>query len=110
MVNSQQLLVQGMLSRENLLDILHSYIVFAEDSKGNPIKLVPRYQQYRTSRKIVERLKSKQTNAERGGIVWRRHGQRVRRHQEVVAAGPAGHGRRMRRSNSSCRATPVSGK
>ncbi len=73
-VNSQQLLVQGMLTRENLLDILHSFIVFAEDSKGNPIKLVPRYQQYRTSRKIVERLKSHQTNAERGGIVWHTQG------------------------------------
>ena len=32
-VNSQQLLIQGMLTRENLLDILHSFIVFAEDSK-----------------------------------------------------------------------------
>lgn len=73
-VNSQQLLIQGMLTRENLLDILHSFIVFAEDSKGNPIKLVPRYQQYRTARKIVERLKRKGTNAERGGIVWHTQG------------------------------------
>jgi type I restriction enzyme R subunit len=33
-VNSQQVLVQGMLSPTNLMDIIHSFTVFANDDKG----------------------------------------------------------------------------
>jgi type I restriction enzyme R subunit len=49
-VNSQQVLIQGMLNRETLLDLIHTYTVFGTDSEGNTIKII-RYQQYRTSRK-----------------------------------------------------------
>lgn len=73
-VNSQQVLVQGMLSPINLMDIIHSFTVFANDDKGRIIKLVPRYQQYRTARKIITRLKEKSTPAEKGGIVWHTQG------------------------------------
>lgn len=73
-VNSQQLLTQGMLSPTNLLDIIHSFTVFVTDDKGRIIKLVPRYQQYRTARKIITRLKEKNTPAEKGGIVWHTQG------------------------------------
>jgi type I restriction enzyme R subunit len=73
-VNSQQVLVQGMLSPTNLLDIVHSFIVFSTNDKGQVIKLAPRYQQYRTTRKIIERLKSKGTPSEKGGIVWHTQG------------------------------------
>jgi type I restriction enzyme R subunit len=73
-VNSQQVLIQGMLHRETLLDLVHTYTVFGTDSEGNTIKIIPRYQQYRTSRKIVERLKSKTDPKERGGIVWHTQG------------------------------------
>jgi len=73
-VNSQQILIQGMLHRETLLDLVHTYTVFGTDSKGNTIKIIPRYQQYRTARKIVERLKTKSYPKERGGIVWHTQG------------------------------------
>lgn len=73
-VNSQQVLIQGMLHRETLLDLVHTYMVFGTDSEGNTIKIVPRYQQYRTSRKIIERLKTKTDPKERGGIVWHTQG------------------------------------
>lgn len=73
-VNSQQVLIQGMLHRETLLDLVHTYTVFGTDSEGNTIKIIPRYQQYRTSRKIIERLKSKTDPKERGGIVWHTQG------------------------------------
>ncbi|NPV75968.1 MAG: type I restriction endonuclease subunit R [Anaerolineae bacterium] len=73
-VNSQQALVQGMLAPANLLDIIHSFTVFASDDKGRTIKLVPRYQQYRTARKIITRLKEKSSPAEKGGIVWHTQG------------------------------------
>lgn len=73
-VNSQQILIQGMLSRENLLDLVHTYTVFGADSKGNTVKIIPRYQQFRTARKIVERLKASKDPKQRSGIVWHTQG------------------------------------
>ncbi|HEY9151417.1 MAG TPA: HsdR family type I site-specific deoxyribonuclease, partial [Anaerolineales bacterium] len=73
-VNSQQVLVQGMLAPTTLLDLVHTYTVFGVDSKGNPIKIIPRYQQYRTARKIIERLKASNDPKERSGIVWHTQG------------------------------------
>lgn len=73
-VTSQQVLVQGMLSKDNLLDILHNFTLFKEDSKGKMIKVVPRYQQFRAVRKIIKRLKEGKTPEERGGIVWHTQG------------------------------------
>ncbi len=73
-VNSQHVLIQGMLSRENFLDIIRSFTIFQENSKGRLIKIVPRYQQYRTVLKIVERLRSKKLPKEKGGIVWHTQG------------------------------------
>ena len=72
-VTSQHVLIQGMLAREILLDIIRSFIVFAED-KGLTVKLPPRYQQYRTVCKIVNRLKSNKTPTEKGGTVWHTQG------------------------------------
>ena len=73
-VNSQQVLVQGMLSPANLLDIIHSFTVFVSNDKGQIIKLVPRYQQYRTAKKIIARLKEETTPEEKGGIFWHTQG------------------------------------
>jgi len=73
-VNSQQVLIQGMLSRKNLVDIIHSFTVFKEQAKGKTIKLVPRYQQFRTVQKIVKNLKSNKSQEEKGGIVWHTQG------------------------------------
>lgn len=73
-VNSQQVLVEGMLARQNLLDIIQSFVLFQESDKGKLIKVVPRYQQYRTVCKIVERLKTGKTPTEKGGIVWHTQG------------------------------------
>jgi type I restriction enzyme R subunit len=73
-VTSQQVLIQGMLSRENLLEILHNFTLFKEDSKGGMIKVVPRYQQFRAVKKIIKRIKEGKTPEERGGIVWHTQG------------------------------------
>lgn len=51
-VTSQELLVQGTLTKSNLLDILRIFTLFVEDSKGTGlIKIAPRYQQFRTVKK-----------------------------------------------------------
>lgn len=73
-VNSQQVLIQGMLSKENFLDIIRSFTIFQENTRGRLVKIVPRYQQYRTVLKIVERLKSGKSPQEKGGIVWHTQG------------------------------------
>ncbi len=73
-VSSQQVLVQGMLRKENLLNIIQSFILFQTNSKGRKIKVVPRYQQYRAVSKIIDRLRSADTPQEKGGIVWHTQG------------------------------------
>lgn len=73
-VNSQQIMVQGMFSKENLLDIIQACTVFKINDKGKLIKVTARYQQFRTVRKIVSRLKSDKPQEEKGGIVWHTQG------------------------------------
>ena len=63
--SSQHLFVQGVLARRNFLDIIQSFILYQDGPKGKLIKVVPRYQQYRTVLKIIERLKSKKSPAEK---------------------------------------------
>ena len=73
-ITSQQVLIQGMLTRSNLLDILHTFTVFKEDPKSGVVKIVARYQQFRAVKKIIKRLEEGKTPEERGGIVWHTQG------------------------------------
>ena len=73
-ITSQQVLIQGMLTRNNLLDILHTFTVFKEDPKSGVVKIVARYQQFRAVKKIIKRLEEGKTPEERGGIVWHTQG------------------------------------
>lgn len=72
--SSQEVLVKGMLAPENLLDIIQNYDVYKEDDEGNTIKVVARYQQFRGSRKIIERLRRNGTTFEKGGTIWHTQG------------------------------------
>lgn len=72
--SSQHLLVQGVLAKRNFLDIIQSFILFQDGPKGKLIKMLPRYQQYRSVLKIIERLKSTKSPTEQGGIVWHTQG------------------------------------
>ena len=73
-ITSQQLLVQGMLSKRNLLDILHNFTIFKEDPKTGVIKVIPRYQQFRAVKKMIKKIKEGKTPEERGGIIWHTQG------------------------------------
>ncbi len=73
-ITSQQVLIQGMLSRKNYLDILHIFTLFKKSSDGGVTKIVARYQQFRTVKKIIKRIKEGKTPKERGGIVWHTQG------------------------------------
>ena len=69
----QELLVQGMLPKETLLDIVRNCTVFM-DVGDTRAKIVCRYQQYRAMLKIVDRLRTGQTPTERSGVVWHTQG------------------------------------
>jgi len=73
-ITSQQVLAQGTLTKDNLLDILHTFTIFKENPESGVIKVVPRYQQLRAVKKIIKRLKEGKTPKERGGIVWHTQG------------------------------------
>lgn len=78
-LTGQELLIAGMLTPANLLDIVRHYTLFTEIS-GRRIKLVARYQQYRAVLKSLNRLrtgKTRQADGEhdrRGGLIWHTQG------------------------------------
>ncbi|TWT62858.1 type I restriction endonuclease subunit R [Rubinisphaera italica] len=69
----QELLIQGMLPKETLLDIVRSCTVFMDVGKTRA-KIVCRYQQYRAMQKIIGRLRKGDTPMERSGVVWHTQG------------------------------------
>ena len=72
--NDQQRLVAGMLDRDNLLDIIRTFTLFSTSDKGEIIKVVGRYQQFRAVKLAVKRLLEGKTPRERSGIVWHTQG------------------------------------
>jgi type I restriction enzyme R subunit len=72
--NDQQRLVAGMLDRRNLLDIIRTFTIFSTSDKGELIKIVGRYQQFRAVKLAVTRLLDGKTPRERSGIIWHTQG------------------------------------
>lgn len=72
--NDQQRLVAGILDRRNLLDIIRVFTVFATNDKGQKIKIVGRYQQFRAVKIATQRLIEGKNPTERGGIIWHTQG------------------------------------
>lgn len=75
----QQVLAEGVLKPERLLDIIQHFTLFMAVD-GRTVKIAPRYQQYRAVLKAVERLENGRTRAEdgefdrRGGIIFHTQG------------------------------------
>jgi len=72
--NDQQRLVAGMLDRDNLLDIIRAFTLFSTNEKGEIIKVVGRYQQFRAVKLAVKRLLEGKTPRDRSGIIWHTQG------------------------------------
>lgn len=70
----QEVLILGMLNKAILLDILKNFTAFMEIKKGELVKVVSRYQQYRAVGKMVERLRTGKTPFERSGVIWHTQG------------------------------------
>ena len=72
--NDQQRLVAGMLEPRNLLDIIRVFTVFSTNDKGQKIKIVGRYQQFRAVKLAIKRLVEGKNPIARGGIIWHTQG------------------------------------
>ncbi len=72
--NDQQRLVAGMLDRDNLLDLIRTFTLFSTNDKGQSIKIVGRYQQFRAVKLAVKRLLEGKSPRERSGIIWHTQG------------------------------------
>jgi type I restriction enzyme, R subunit len=78
-LTGQELLVAGMLTQGNLLDLVRHFTLFTE-VEGRRIKIVARYQQYRAVLKSLKRLRAGKTRIEdgesdrRGGLIWHTQG------------------------------------
>ncbi|GDZ95200.1 type I restriction-modification system, R subunit [Planktothrix agardhii CCAP 1459/11A] len=72
--NDQQRLVAGMLDHHNLLEIIRNFTLFSVSDKGETIKIVGRYQQFRAVKKAVHRLLEGTTPRSRSGIIWHTQG------------------------------------
>lgn len=70
----QEVMILGMLNKAILLDILKNFTVFMEIKKGELVKIVSRYPQYRAVGKIIERMRNGKTPFEKSGVVWHTQG------------------------------------
>jgi type I restriction enzyme R subunit len=70
---AQEVLIQGMLPKETLLDLVRTCTVFMDVGKVRA-KIVARYQQYRALQKIIDRLRTAATPTERSGVIWHTQG------------------------------------
>ena len=72
----QDVLLAGMLSKDNLLDLIRNFIVFDRDG-GKLVKKVARYQQFEAVNEAIRRItdpQSRQPLKDRGGVVWHTQG------------------------------------
>src|SRR5262245_43213250 len=72
--NDQQRLVAGMCDRDNLLDIIRTFTLFSTNEKGEIVKVVGRYQQFRAVKLAVKRLLEGKRPKDRSGIIWHTQG------------------------------------
>jgi type I restriction enzyme, R subunit len=70
---SQDVLLTGLFSKINFLDILQNFTVF-EPVDGRIIKMISRYQQFRAVHKTIERLKKGENPKEKSGVIWHTQG------------------------------------
>jgi len=71
--NSQQILLAGLFSRDNFLDMIQNFTLY-EPIDGRVIKKIARYQQFRAVHKTIHRLKTGTTRKDKGGIIWHTQG------------------------------------
>ena len=69
----QNIFLQGLLEKNNLIDLMRNFILFEPDG-GRTIKKICRYQQFRAVNKAIERMEKGKDSISRGGVVWHTQG------------------------------------
>lgn len=73
--SAQEILFEGMLAPERLLDLVQNFVVFETDHEtGRKIRKVCRYQQLAAVNKAIDRARHAKHPSERGGVVWHTQG------------------------------------
>lgn len=72
-LRSQEMLILGALTKQNIIDLIRNFTLFLETEKGK-IKIVGRYHQFRAVNKIVHRLLTEKKPDDRSGVVWHTQG------------------------------------
>ena len=70
---SQEVLIAGLFTKANFLDVYQNFTVF-EPMDGRIIKKMSRYQQFRAVHKTIERLRNGTTSKEKSGVIWHTQG------------------------------------
>lgn len=71
--NGQNLFLQGVLEKNNLLIIMQFFIMFETEGDVR-LKKLARYQQFRACMKAIKRIKNGKTSLEKGGVIWHSQG------------------------------------
>lgn len=69
----QDVLLAGLLRKENLLDVIRNFIVF-ETVQGRTVRKLTRYQQYIAVNEAVKRILNARRPGQRGGVIWHTQG------------------------------------
>ncbi|MBU3219498.1 type I restriction endonuclease subunit R [Clostridium algidicarnis] len=71
----QNILIQGVFKKENIIDIMQNFIVYDVDKENSKkVKKVCRYQQFRAAQKSIKRLEEGKTPLSKGGVIWHTQG------------------------------------
>ena len=70
----QEVIIRGMFNKEILIDLLQNFTLFMTSKSGKKYKVLARYNQYRATGKMIERLKVGKTWQERSGVIWHTQG------------------------------------
>jgi type I restriction enzyme, R subunit len=65
-----EMTLSALLRKDRLLDIIENFILFEQEKQGK-VKKICRYQQYRATNKIVDRVKTGKTKK---GLIWHTQG------------------------------------
>ncbi|WP_027340831.1 type I restriction endonuclease subunit R [Halonatronum saccharophilum] len=71
--NGQNIFLQGVLEKKNLLDMMKNFIIF-ETEDNLRLKKVSRYQQFRAVNKALKRILTGKSPLEKGGVIWHTQG------------------------------------
>lgn len=63
---SQDIFLFGVCSKENLIDLIRNFVVFERD-EGRVVKKLAKYQQFRATNKIVQKVTAEERQ---GGVIW----------------------------------------